>query len=154
MPTPSVRNTNHDRSITGSRLGDLWLYRPYRPWISLLVGVTLYILQLDAFCHLMYISFWLWGLRSYSVTYLNFKVLYIGRESDVIVTCFVGAFVSCVELRVECGVMKWYRRLVSNGTCFSEPRASSLFMVKVHAFCCGLVHGSYVEKCGVLCVTG
>jgi hypothetical protein len=43
--------------------------------------------------------------RSCSITYVNYKVLYIGRESDVIVTCFVGAFVSCVALRVECGVM-------------------------------------------------
>jgi hypothetical protein len=51
-------------------------------------------------------------------------VLYIGRESEVIVTCFVRAFVSCVALRVEWGVMDRYRWLVFNGTCFSELRAS------------------------------
>jgi hypothetical protein len=32
-------------------------------------------------------------------------VLYIGRGSDVIVTCFVGAFVSCVAFGMEWGVM-------------------------------------------------
>jgi hypothetical protein len=57
----------------------------------------------------------LWVQRPYSVTYVKFKVLYIGRESDGFVTWFVGAFVSCVALRVECGVMNWYRRLVLNG---------------------------------------
>jgi hypothetical protein len=49
-------------------------------------------------------------MRSYSVTYVNFKVLYIGRESDVIVTCFVAGFVSCVALRVECGVQSFYSK--------------------------------------------
>jgi hypothetical protein len=37
--------------------------------------------------------------------YMNFKVLYIGRENGFIFTCFVGGFVNYVALRVECGVM-------------------------------------------------
>jgi hypothetical protein len=43
-------------------------------------------------------------------------------ENSVIFTCFVGGFVNCVALGVECGVMNWYRWLVWNGTCFSELR--------------------------------
>jgi hypothetical protein len=99
-------------------------------------AVALYILQLVAvfvtWCVFHCVCVSLWGLRSYSITYVNVKFLYIGRESDVIVTCFVGAFVSCMALRVEWGVKNWYRWLVSNGTCFSELRESNLFMAKVH----------------------
>jgi hypothetical protein len=36
---------------------------------------------------------------------VDFKVLYIGMENSVIFTCFVGGFVNCVALGVECGVM-------------------------------------------------
>jgi hypothetical protein len=32
------------------------------------------------------------GLRSYLITYVNFKVLYIARENYLIFTCFVAAF--------------------------------------------------------------
>ena len=32
---------------------------------------------------------------------MNFKVLYIRRESAVIYTCFVGVFVYCVAFSVE-----------------------------------------------------
>jgi len=38
----------------------------------------------------------LWRLWSYSITWVNFKVLYIGRESAGIYTCFVAGFVYCV----------------------------------------------------------
>jgi hypothetical protein len=44
--------------------------------------------------------------------------------------------------------------LISNGTCFSEPRASNVFMAKVHIRYCGLlVRGSHVAKYNVMGVT-
>jgi hypothetical protein len=61
------------------------------------------------------------------------------------VRCCVAVFVSCVALRLDCGVMNWYRQLVLNGTCFSEPRASDLFMAKVNACYCGLTRVLHVE---------
>ena len=43
---------------------------------------------------------------------------------------------------------------MSNDTCFSEPRASNVFMTRVHTRYCGLlVRGLHVEKQKVICVT-
>jgi hypothetical protein len=56
---------------------------------------------------------------------VNVKVLYIGRESDVIVTCFVGGIESgmwCYELIQMVGI-EWH--------VFSEPRESDIFMAKL-----------------------
>jgi hypothetical protein len=103
-----------------------WLHFTYCNWLNFGTSCVFYSACVS-----------LWGLRSYLGTYVNFKVMYIGRESDVIVTCFVGAFVSSVALRVECGVMNWYRRLVLNGTWFIEPRASKLSVAKLHTRYCG-----------------
>ena len=63
---------------------------------------------------------------------MNFKVLYIGRGSDVIFTCFVAALVICIAFRMEWGVMSRYKSIISNDTCFSEPRVSNVFMAKIH----------------------
>ena len=40
-------------------------------------------------------------MRSYSITFVNFKVMYIGRENAVIYTCFVAAFLYCATFSVE-----------------------------------------------------
>jgi hypothetical protein len=85
---------------------------------------------------------------------VNFKVLYICRGNDVIFTCFVAAFVICVAFRMESGVMNWYKWVISNDTCFSEPRASNVFMAKVQThYCWLLVRGLHVEKYKVVGVT-
>jgi hypothetical protein len=64
---------------------------------------------------------------------------------DEVFTSFVAAFFIGLAFKVECGVMNWYRRLVSNDTCFTELSASNLFMSKVHIRFCGSVRGSHVE---------
>ena len=85
---------------------------------------------------------------------MNFKVLYIGRGNDVIFKCLVAAFVNCVAFKMESGVMNEYKRLISNDSCFSEPRAPDVFMAKVHTRYCGLlVCGSHVEEFKVTDVT-
>jgi hypothetical protein len=70
---------------------------------------------------------------------VNFKVLYIGRVNGVNFTCFVAAFVTCVAFRMESGVMNKYKWLISNDRGFSEPRATNVFMAKVHTRYFGLL---------------
>jgi hypothetical protein len=85
---------------------------------------------------------------------VNFQVLYIGRENYVIFKCLFAAFVICVAYRMESGIMNWYKWLISNDTCFTEPRVSNVSMTKVHTHYCGLlVCWSRVEKYKVVCVT-
>jgi hypothetical protein len=74
---------------------------------SLGSGVVVNILQSVAFCHQLFISFCLCITVNSAIifSYVRvIKVLYIGRESDVIVT-FVATFVSCLALIVEWGVL-------------------------------------------------
>jgi len=85
-------------------------------------------------------------VRSYSVTYVNCKVLYIRRENDIIFTRLVPPFVLCrIQYVVSrCELIQMVD--ISNDTCFSEPSASSLFVAKFRARLCGLVRRSHVEK--------
>jgi hypothetical protein len=63
---------------------------------------------------------------------MNFKVLYIGRENDVVLTNFLVHFVYFVAFRVEWGIMNGYKWLILNDTCICEPKAPNLFMAKVN----------------------
>jgi len=110
-------------------------------------------LQFVTSCSFHFVCVSLWGLRSYSITYVNFKVLYLGRGNDVIFTCLVASFITCVAFNMESGVMK-YKWLIPNDTCYNEPRASNVFMAKVHIRYCGLlVRGSHAKKYKVMGVT-
>ena len=66
---------------------------------------------------------------------MYFKVLYIRRGNDVIFACLFVALVISVAFRMESGVMNLYKWLIQNDTCFSEPRASNVFMAKVIGVC-------------------
>jgi len=119
------------------------LYSTYCSWLQFVTSCSF---------HSVCVS--LWDLRSYSITYVNFKVLYIGRGNDVIFTCFVAAHVICVAFRMEWGIMNWYKRLISNDTCLSGPRVSNVFMAKIHTSYCGLlVCGSHEEEYKVMYIT-
>jgi hypothetical protein len=75
---------------------------------SLWSGVVLYVLQLVAVRHLMFISFCLCIAVSSAIVFnyvVNFKLLCIGRGNYVILTYFVAAFVTCVAFKMESGVM-------------------------------------------------
>ena len=61
------------------------LYYTFRIWLQFVTACSYH-----SFC----VS--LWRLRSYSISCVNFKVLYIGTESAVICTYFGGAFVYCL----------------------------------------------------------
>ena len=68
-------------------------------------------LQFVTSCSFHSVCLSLWGLRSYSITYVNFKVLYIPRGNDGIFTRLFAAFFISVAFRMESGVMNygWYR---------------------------------------------
>ena len=75
---------------------------------------------------------------------MNFKVLCIGRERDVIVTCFVGAFFNCIAFTVEWGVLI-YKWLISNDTCFGELHKLGYLYIYCRVILCGsLVVGMFV----------
>jgi hypothetical protein len=84
---------------------------------------------------------------------VNFKVLYIGRENGVFV---MFCFCVCQLCSIESGMGRYelIQMVVSSGTCFSEPRASDLFMAKVQTHYCGLARGLHVENYQVVCVIG
>jgi hypothetical protein len=63
------------------------LYSTFRIWLQFVTSCSY---------HSACVS--LRGLRSYSITFVNFKVVYIRRENAVIYTCFVASFVYCVSL--------------------------------------------------------
>jgi len=49
----------------------------------------------------------------------------------------------CLVCSIQSGIGEW---LISNGTCFSEPSASNLFMTKFHTLYCALVRELRVKK--------
>jgi len=64
-------------------LGKVQLYSTFRSWLQF-VNVWAY----NCVC----VS--LWGVRLYSITCVNIKVLYLLKQNAVIYTCFVAAFVA------------------------------------------------------------
>ena len=110
---------------------NLWIRAPLSGILfeNLLCSIFCIWLRSVTSCSYYSVCVSLWGLRSYSITCVNFKVPYI-RENAVIYTCFVADFVYSVAYGVELRVMYWYKWLISGNTWFIEPWASNLFSGK------------------------